>query len=93
MTPLRFPVRALSRVFRGQFLDALTQAYTNGAFIFPGTTAALGTSQGFATLTEQLRKKDWVVDTQKPFAGPAQVLDYVSRSPTGSPSPTTASSR
>ena len=26
-----FPVRALSRVFRGKFLDALTQASTNGA--------------------------------------------------------------
>jgi hypothetical protein len=74
-----FPVRALSMVFRGKFLDALKQAYIHGVVTFPGTTAALGTPQGFATLNEQLCSKDWVVYTKKPFAGPVQVLDDVSR--------------
>ena len=64
---LLFPVRALSMVFRGKFLDALTQACTKGALTFTGTIAALGTPQGFATLNEQLRSKDWVVYTKKPF--------------------------
>jgi len=74
------PVRALSRVLRGTCLEALTQACTKGAFPFTGTIAALGTPQGFATLHEPLRSKDWVVSTKKPCGGPAQGLDDVSRS-------------
>ncbi len=74
-----FPVRALSKVFRGKFLDALHQACTNETFTFPGPTAAFGTPQGFAQFADQLCAHDWVVYIKKPFAGPAQVLEYVGR--------------
>ena len=74
-----FPVKALSRVFRGKFIEALKQAFAKGRLIFPGKTAALGTQQSFARLTRSLWQKEWVVYSKKPFAGPESVLDYLGR--------------
>ena len=62
-----FPVKALSRVFRGRFLDLLKQACDQGK-ISPA-------SQGL----KELRKKSWVVYAKKPFGSPQTVLDYLGR--------------
>jgi hypothetical protein len=62
-----FPVKALSRVFRGKFLDLLKQACTQGKIPPP--------SQGL----KELRKKNWVVYAKKPFGSPETVLDYLGR--------------
>jgi hypothetical protein len=70
-----FPVQALSRVFRGKFLDALEQARAAGAL--PADPAAAG-PQWRARL-QALRRHDWVVYAKTPMAGPAAVLDYLSR--------------
>jgi len=74
-----FPVKALSRVFRGKFIDFLNQAFNTGQLIFPGKAAMFKTKQGFGTLVNQLWKKEWVVYSKKPFAGPEKVLDYLGR--------------
>lgn len=74
-----FPVRALSRVFRGMFIELLEQAYHEGELNFPGGTAQLGTPPGFRKLIRQLRAREWVVYLKKPFAGPEAVLDYLGR--------------
>ena len=74
-----FPVKALSRVFRGKFIEGLRQQFNSGALLFPGRTAALKTTQGFAPLLRTLWSKDWVVYSKPSFGGPAQVLDYLSR--------------
>ena len=74
-----FPVKALSKVFRGKFIHYLEKAFENGELIFPGNTKHLGTSEGFSRLKKQLWEKDWVVYSKKPFAGPEQVLDYIGR--------------
>jgi predicted Zn-ribbon and HTH transcriptional regulator len=62
-----FPVKALSRVFRGKFLDRLAQAFNQGKIPPP--------SQGL----KELRKKNWVVYARKPFGSPQTVLDYLGR--------------
>jgi hypothetical protein len=74
-----FPVKALSRVFRGKFIDFLEQAFNNGQLMFPGKAAMFKTKQGFGILVKQLWKKEWVVYSKKPFAGPEKVLDYLGR--------------
>ncbi len=74
-----FSIKALSRTFRGKFLDFLKRAFENGKLIFPGKTADLGTEKGFTRLLRKLRGKDWVVYSKKPFASPEQVLDYLGR--------------
>lgn len=74
-----FPVRALSRVFRGKFLDLLNRAFNDALLIFPGKAAEFKTKWGFRTLVNQLWKKEWVVYSKEPFGGPEKVLDYLGR--------------
>jgi len=74
-----FPVKAISRVFRGKFLDFFNQAFKDGLLIFPGKAAAFETKKGFKTLVTQLWAKEWVVYSKEPFGGPEKVLDYLGR--------------
>jgi hypothetical protein len=74
-----FPVKALSRVFRGKFIDYLKKAYANGDLIFPGKTSQWETQPDFSSLIDQLWENEWVVYCKPPIAGPRQVLDYLAR--------------
>jgi hypothetical protein len=69
-----FPVRALAQVFRGKYLAALRQAWHAGRLRLVGALAEAG---AFATRLAQLQQQQWVVYAKRPFAGPAQVLDYL----------------
>ena len=70
-----FPVHALSRVFRGKFMHALAQAGDSAAL--PRDPAATVTAR--RQRVRSLRQHDWVVYAKTPLAGPAAVLDYLSR--------------
>ena len=74
-----FPVKALSRVFRGKFLHYLKKAFIKGELIFPGRISCLAREEDFLRMIEPLWKKDWVVYSKPPFNGPAKVLDYLGR--------------
>ena len=67
-----FPVRALSQVFRGKFLDKLTLLFANGSL--QSLTAA-----DFAQLLTSLRAKDWVVYAKAPFGGAKALYSYLGR--------------
>jgi hypothetical protein len=54
-----FPVKALSKVFRGKFISYLEDAYRMQQLRFPGNTRALGTRQGFRRLIKLLWSKNW----------------------------------
>jgi hypothetical protein len=62
-----FPVKALSRVFRGKFLDLLGRARHRGKInpIYCNIKVA--------------HHKNWVVYAKKPFGSPQTVLDYLGR--------------
>jgi hypothetical protein len=70
-----FPVQALSRVFRGKFVDALTQAQAAGSL----SADPAGTENERRKRLTILRRHDWVVYAKTPLAGAAAVLDYLSR--------------
>jgi hypothetical protein len=74
-----FPVRALSRVFRGKYLDGLRHAFDAGAFSFAGQPGPLAHPGAFAAFLATLRRQNWVVYSKPPFAGPRQVLEYLGR--------------
>jgi len=74
-----FPVRALSAVFRGKFLAALTQAHQRGELHFGGSTAQLADTTAFGGFLATLKANDWVVYAKPPFAGAEQVLAYLGR--------------
>ena len=70
-----FPASALSRVLRGKFVHALREAHRGGALPRdPAATDALR-----ARRQQALYRHDWVVYAKTPMAGPAAVLDYLSR--------------
>ncbi|MEX0806419.1 MAG: IS91 family transposase [Candidatus Binatia bacterium] len=62
-----FPVKALSRVFRGKFLGLVQQNIERGKI-------AAATNE-----IQALWKKNWVVYAKKPFGSPQTVLDYLGR--------------
>jgi hypothetical protein len=70
-----FPVYALSRVFRGKFLQALQEATAAGAL--PRDPAH--TEPARRQRAQALRRHGWVVYAKTPLAGPAAVLDYLAR--------------
>jgi hypothetical protein len=74
-----FPVKALSIVFRAKYLAGLQRAFEDGALAFAAGTAPLADAGCFAALVTQLRAMAWVVYAKRPFAGPAQVLQYLGR--------------
>jgi hypothetical protein len=74
-----FSVRALSKVFRGKFLSYLKEAYVDGKIALGGKSAESKSEEGFKTLVDDLYRKDWVVYSKRPFAGPRTVLDYLGR--------------
>jgi hypothetical protein len=65
-----FPVKALSKVFRGKFLAGLAAA------IQQGTLPADAFSR---PRRARLRRRPWVVYAKRPFGGPAHVLAYLGR--------------
>jgi len=73
------PVRVLSRVFRGQFLDGLNRLFEQGALRLPGRWQALAEAGTRAAWWKTLYAQDWVVYSKPPFGGPEQVLKYLAR--------------
>lgn len=73
-----FPVRVLSRLFRGKFLALLADAVDRGEVTHPGHAVDdEGEREAFSLLKAQLYRKEWVVYAKRPFAGPQQVFRYL----------------
>lgn len=68
-----FPVKALSKVFRGKFVALLTAQRATGKW--PCITAGNDWQQ----LKTALYAHDWVVYAKAPLGGPEQVLEYLGR--------------
>ena len=74
-----FPVKALSRLFRGKFIDFIKGSYKSGKLMFPGFVSYLEKEKEFTNLINQLWKKEWVVYSRESFDEPVYVLDYLGR--------------
>ena len=74
-----FPVQALSKVFRGKFLDALSKLLEQGRLKLAGSTTALAQAHARRAWMASLRAKPWVVYAKQTLAGPEHVLDYLGR--------------
>jgi predicted Zn-ribbon and HTH transcriptional regulator len=72
------PVEVLSALFRRLFLEMLLAVHDAGQLQFFGDHVQLADKAAFHAYLRPLRKIDWVVYAKKPFAGPAQVLRYLS---------------
>ncbi len=74
-----FPVRLMSDLFRGQVLKRVKAMHDGGLLRFAGRAAKLADTATFARLHRRLYRKKWVVYAKRPFAGPAQVFQYLGR--------------
>ena len=73
------PVEVLSALFRGRMLGMLIDAHATGRLQFFGNYQHLADARAFRAYLGPLWTTDWFVYAKRPFAGPEQVLAYLSR--------------
>lgn len=71
-----FPVKALSCVFRGKYVEGIEKLLAANQLDLP---PQLVDSDKQRQLLRKLRRKAWVVYSKRPFAGPKKLLDYLGR--------------
>jgi hypothetical protein len=71
------PVKVLSRVFRGKFVDGLRTAFQAGTLQFHGHLLPLAEPRAFSSWLRVLFRHDWIVYCKRPFGGPEHVLRYL----------------
>jgi Putative transposase len=69
----------LSRMFRRLVLEGLTAAFDAGQLHFFTGLSGLNDQNAFAAALAPLSRTDWAVYAKQTFAGPKQVLAYLSR--------------
>jgi hypothetical protein len=77
--PFFLPVKVLSRVFRGKFVNRLKRAFRKKKLQFPPANAALEQPKLFLRFLRTLFREDWVVYAKPAFAGARKVLRYLGR--------------
>jgi len=73
------PVKVLSRLFRRLMLEMLVAAHDAGRLQFFRDHAYLADKTAFKAYLAPLHRTKWFVYSKRPFAGPEQVLAYLSR--------------
>jgi len=72
-----FPVRAMAKHFRANYLFLLQEYRDKEQLQFHGSSQALLEKNGLNNLINKLWKKNWIVYAKKPFGGPEQVIQYL----------------
>ena len=73
------PVKILSGMFRGKFLDYLKKGYEKKDLTFSGAVAHLAEEKAFTAMMNKLYAQDWVVYCKPPFKNAETVIDYLGR--------------
>ena len=78
-TGFLFPVRVVSRLFRGKFLHGLKSLYQNGQLNLPFSQAMLRYSSQFNDFLSMLYAREWIPHLKETFKGAANVIEYLGR--------------
>jgi len=73
------PVRVISALFKGKFLDLLNDSFKKEKLVFPDSLRHLKDPIDFESFRKTLYHKKWVVYCKPPFDGPQGVLQYLGR--------------
>jgi len=73
------PVRVMSALFRGKFLDYLKNSFESGDLIFPGGIGHLKDPRTFEVFRVQFYHKKWIVYCKPSFDEAKGVLQYLGR--------------
>jgi hypothetical protein len=74
-----FPVKVLSKLFRGIFVSKLRNFYKAHQLKLPDKLTEKISKNKFNTLLDEIMKKDWVVYAKPPFASPEDLINYLGR--------------
>ncbi|MEA1980359.1 MAG: IS91 family transposase [candidate division Zixibacteria bacterium] len=74
-----FPVRVVSRLFRGKFLANLKELYKTKQLEFFGKAKKYEKRNEFEKLLTVLYKKEWIPHIKETFKGAANVIAYLGR--------------
>lgn len=74
-----FPIRVVSRLFRGKFMDALKHLYKQKELVFSGSSIKYQNSYEFQELVNLLYSKEWIPHIKETFKGAANVIEYLGR--------------
>ncbi len=72
------PVKALSRVFRGKFIEAVKKAHQNNSLTIPPDMKELKDYEAFEKWLFHTVPNRWVVFAKSPFKGPEKIIKYLS---------------
>ena len=73
------PVRVISALFKGKFLDLLKTYFQSDALVFPDRIRHLKPPGDFERFRSQLYHQKWVVYCKPPFDGAQGALQYLGR--------------
>ncbi len=73
------PVKVLSRVFRGKFVEGLRRAYVRDELDLNGASAGLCDPVRWHAFVDGLFRTDWVVYAKPAFGGPGAIVRYLGR--------------
>lgn len=70
------PVKILSKVFRGKYMNELKSLYKDNKLEFHGSSEKYRNSYNFKELLNTCYKKDWIPHCKKTFNGAQSVINY-----------------
>jgi len=74
-----FPVRALSKMFRGKFISRFKKLYQQKKLVIPESLSCLNQTPVLEHYLKSVSQKKWMVYAKKPFSSPDEVVRYIGR--------------
>jgi predicted Zn-ribbon and HTH transcriptional regulator len=74
-----FPIKIVSRLFRGKFLSGLKKLKSDGKLTFPVSLSILKQPEKFNGFLSNLYSTEWVPHIKETFKGAANVIEYLGR--------------
>ncbi len=74
-----FPIKVVSKLFRGKFLDALEKLSLKKMLDFPGDLSLLQFPREFNQFLTKLYAKEWIPYLKEPFECANHVIEYLGR--------------
>jgi len=74
-----FPVRALSKMFRGKFISRFKKLYKKGKLEIPDSLSCLTQEHILDSYLTSIHSKKWMVYAKKPFTDAEEVVRYIGR--------------
>ena len=73
------PVRVISKVFRGKYMETMKKLWKDGKLEFHGSAGKYRNHYAFQELMDTCYRKEWAPYCKKTFNGPGDVISYLGK--------------